>query len=224
MSFVASDAPSARAKLLSMFRYYLKRWELTQDGDPLFTPTSRLLPVHCASGPAMLKIAVTEEERRGGQLMQWWDGQGAARVLACDDRAVLLERAEGAISLADMVSRSRDEEASRTICAVLAKLHRPRSRLPPTLVSLSEWFPPLEQVAAARQGIFRVAATTPQPCWRRNRMSECFTETCTTAMCSILAPADGCQSIPKDSSATGTSTMQTSFAIPTKRPPACLVA
>jgi streptomycin 6-kinase len=114
-----------------MFHYYLEHWELAQDGDPIFTPTSRLLPVHYASGPAMLKIAVSEEERRGGQLMQWWDGQGAARVLAYDDRAVLLE---GAISLADMVSRSRDEEASRTICAVLAKLHRPRSQLPPMLV------------------------------------------------------------------------------------------
>ncbi len=52
--------------------------------------------------PAMLKLAIEAEERFGVMLMDWWDGDGAARVLARDDDAILLERAEGTASLADM--------------------------------------------------------------------------------------------------------------------------
>ena len=35
------------------------------------------------------------EEKLGSRLMVWWDGQGAARVLAHDEDALLLERAQG---------------------------------------------------------------------------------------------------------------------------------
>ena len=50
----------------------------------------------------MLKLAIEAEERFGVILMDWWDGDGAARVLARDDDAILLQRAEGTASLADM--------------------------------------------------------------------------------------------------------------------------
>ena len=42
--------------------------------------------------------------RRGGALMAWWDGDGAARVLARHGDALLLERAMGPRSLAAMVT------------------------------------------------------------------------------------------------------------------------
>ena len=71
----------------------------------------------------MLKIAVEAEERRGGKLMAWWDGDGAARVLAHDDDALLLERAEGMHALAEMALNGRDDEATHIICNVAAKLH-----------------------------------------------------------------------------------------------------
>jgi streptomycin 6-kinase len=85
-----------------MFSDYLERWELTPDGEPIITPTSRLLPVRSAGAPAMLKIAVLDEERLGGQLMIWWNGLGAARVLAHGENAILMERAETGTSLADV--------------------------------------------------------------------------------------------------------------------------
>ena len=44
----------------------------------------------------MLKIAIDTEEKLGGLLMTWWDGQGAAQVFAHEDDALLMERAEGA--------------------------------------------------------------------------------------------------------------------------------
>jgi streptomycin 6-kinase len=143
-----------------MFGDYLERWELTPDGEPIITPTSRLLPARSAGVPTMLKIAILDEERVGGLLMNWWNGHGAARVLAHGENAILMERAEDGTSLADVARNHRDDEASRTICAVLAQLHAPRGRPPPALVPLTEWFEALGPAAEAHGGIFRAAATT----------------------------------------------------------------
>jgi streptomycin 6-kinase len=142
------------------FNDYLERWQLTPDGEPIFTPTSKLLPVRSDGVPAMLKIAVHHEERLGGRLMNWWNGQGAARILAYAADAILMERAEGGMSLADLARGGRDDEASRILCAVLTQLHAPRGRPPPGLVPLARWFEALEPAAEALGGILRVSATT----------------------------------------------------------------
>jgi streptomycin 6-kinase len=143
-----------------MFSHYLKRWALTPDGEPIITNTSRLLPVRSGGAPAMLKIALIEEERRGGLLMSWWNGQGAARVMVHDNDAMLMERAEDDHSLADLARDGRDDEASRIICAAVARLHAPRASPPPELVPLTEWFGPLGPSAEAQGGILRFAAAT----------------------------------------------------------------
>jgi streptomycin 6-kinase len=83
-----------------MFAEYLARWRLTPDGDPTLTRNSRLLPVRWRGASAMLKMALEAEEKAGNGLMAWWDGEGAARVLANDGDAILLERAQGKASLA----------------------------------------------------------------------------------------------------------------------------
>ncbi|HEV3494429.1 MAG TPA: aminoglycoside phosphotransferase family protein, partial [Reyranella sp.] len=95
---------------------WLVRWDLVADGEAITTPSSLLLPVRHRGQPAMLKIAREEEERRGGRLMAWWDGDGAARVLAQDEQALLLERATGPRTLAAMVAAGADDEASRILC------------------------------------------------------------------------------------------------------------
>lgn len=136
-----------------MFSPYLSRWDLVPDGDPIVTPMGRLLPVRRGGEPAMLKLTLDEDERFGGLLMEWWDGGGAARVLARDDAAILLERAQGAASLAEMARTGRDDEASRVLCAVAARLHAPRPGPPPELVTLDRWFRDLEPAAAAHGGI-----------------------------------------------------------------------
>ena len=79
---------------------YLARWDLVPDGEPIETPSSLLLAVRHNGVPAMLKLAREEEERRGGALMAWWNGDGAAKVLAQHGPALLLERADGPRSLA----------------------------------------------------------------------------------------------------------------------------
>lgn len=141
-----------------MFDAYLSRWNLVPDGAPITTHAARLLPVRQAGVPAMLKVAVEEDERQGGVLMTWWDGHGAARVLAHDGNAILLERATGTRSLAGYARSGRDDEATRILCGVLRELHAPRARPLPPLRSLEEWFVELWPMARARGGILAHSA------------------------------------------------------------------
>jgi streptomycin 6-kinase len=106
----------------------------------------------------MLKVALEAEEKHGGVLMAYWDGDGAAKVLAQKDGALLLERALGTMSLADLARSGRDDEATRIICATVAKLHEPRARPLPDLVPLTQWFRELEPAAAAHGGQLAISA------------------------------------------------------------------
>jgi streptomycin 6-kinase len=143
-----------------MFREYLRRWNLTTDGSAVMTPTSALLPVLWGNVPAMLKVAVLDEEKLGNQLMIWWNGDGAARLLAHAEDAILMERAETGISLADVAREGQDDEASRIMCAVLRQLHAQRAYAPPALPPLTKWFEPLGRAAEEQGGILRIAAET----------------------------------------------------------------
>lgn len=72
--------------------------------------------------------------------MAWWDGEGAAPVLAHDGEALLMKRAMGSVSLVKMVNCGRDEEATQILCDVAAQLHKPRAKPIPDLVPLEQWF------------------------------------------------------------------------------------
>lgn len=140
------------------FAPWLKRWNLVSDGGPIATHSSRLLPVRRDGTPAILKIALEEEERLGPILMQWWAGDGAAAVLACEGDVLLLERALGQRSLIEMVHQGRDDEATRIICKVAARLHAPRDSPPPSLLPLKQWFAALGRVAATQGDLLAKAA------------------------------------------------------------------
>ena len=145
---------------------YLARWDLALDGDPIATPTSRLLPVRYMGEPAMLKVATEEEERWGAGLLGWWAGDGAVRVFHHDGDATLMERATGPRSLAAMARRddAGDDEATRILCDVAARLHTTDGRPPPpTLTPLDRWFAALWPGAAEhgdRLPLLRTAAAT----------------------------------------------------------------
>jgi streptomycin 6-kinase len=141
---------------------HLARWDLVPDGEPIKTPSSMLLAVRHNGVPAMLKIAREEEERRGGALMAWWDGNGAAQVLAALGEALLLERAAGPRSLAAMVAAGQDDEASRILCDVAARLHAPRPGPPPQLVPLTRWFEALAPAARTHGGLLAQADSVAQ--------------------------------------------------------------
>jgi streptomycin 6-kinase len=136
---------------------WFARWSLEADGDPFVTPFgSRLAPVRHLGAPAMLKIAGGPEERDGGALMAWWAGDGAARVIARQGEALLMERAAGSATLATLVAEGRDDEATLLLCQVAARLHEPRAGAPPvTLKPLPLWFRALRPSADAEGGVLR---------------------------------------------------------------------
>src|SRR5581483_4013633 len=101
------------AAQLTDFAPWLARWGLEADGEPFATPSSRLLPVRRADLRAFLKVATHPEEKRGGAVMAWYAGDGAAEVLAHDEDAVLLERLDGPRSLGAMARAGDDEAACR---------------------------------------------------------------------------------------------------------------
>lgn len=139
-----------------IFNDYLKRWNLTRDGEPIITHSSQLLPVNYQGNKAMLKIALSAEECWGAKLMVWWNGKGAARVFIHEDNALLMERTVDSNSLAEKARHGYDDEASQIICSVAAKLHAKKDN-PPELLPLKTWFKGLEISALQYGGIFSQA-------------------------------------------------------------------
>ena len=133
--------------------FYLRRWDLVPDGELLATRSSHLLPVLRHGRKAMLKLALAEEERAGAALMVWWGGDGAAPVLEHEGCALLMERAAGPRSLAEMSRTGQDDEACAILCAAAARLHRPRLGPRPKLVPLEHWFEALIALAPTHGGL-----------------------------------------------------------------------
>ncbi|ACO46254.1 aminoglycoside phosphotransferase family protein [Deinococcus deserti] len=149
-----------------MFSYWLDLWSLTPDGAPIHTPTSDLLPVLRDGKHAMLKVARAAEEERGHQLMVWWNGQGAARVLKHEGAALLMERLGSGPSLVTLAQAGEDNQATRILCGTAARLHAPRAQPYPELVPLDHWFRALE-AAASDGGLLARSWETAQDLLRR---------------------------------------------------------
>ncbi len=141
-----------------MFDQYLKRWGLTPDGDAFASLSAHLLPVRQGDTPAMLKVSQAPEEQAGSQLLIWWEGDGAVPVLAHEGDALLMPRAQGPVSLVQMVRDGHDDAATRILCAVAARLHAPRPKPMPALVPLGQWFEALWSAAATHGGVLEHSA------------------------------------------------------------------
>jgi streptomycin 6-kinase len=80
-------------------------------------------------------------------------------VLAHDGDAVLLERAMGLRSLAEMSHAGNDDDTTRILCAAAARLHTTDCRPPPPpLTGLTDWFRELWPAADRHGGILAMAA------------------------------------------------------------------
>ncbi|MBO9355492.1 phosphotransferase [Bordetella petrii] len=148
-----------------MFDAYLRSWNARPDGEPFATRASHLLPVRLDGRPdgrpAMIKIARHIDERLGGHVMRWWDGDGAARIYAFDEGAgvLLMERATGPGRLLDMALEGQDDAATRIVCRVIARLHARRPVPPPRqLLPLARFFESLAALARREGGLMAECA------------------------------------------------------------------
>ncbi|MGY0505917.1 aminoglycoside phosphotransferase family protein [Luteimonas sp. e5] len=133
-----------------MFEDHLRRWRLHVDGELLRTPGAVLLPARSGDGkPVILKHVATPEERAGLALLQWWNGDGAVRVLARDGDVVLMVRATGKRDLLAWALHDarQDSVASTVLCTVLSRLHAARPAPLPALQPLAAWFDSLRREA-----------------------------------------------------------------------------
>lgn len=151
---------------LDLFDIHLHHWSAKAAGDPFTTHTSDLLPVilarNLADLPAMIKITRNLDERIGGRVLQWWDGNGAARVYACDQDsgALLMERATGSKHLLHMAREGEDDAATSCICHTIEQLHSKRSSAPPEeLLTLTDFFSSLALMAQQEGGLMAECAT-----------------------------------------------------------------
>jgi streptomycin 6-kinase len=135
-------------------KHYKQLWQLLDDGEPFSTSSGLFQPVIYDGKQCMLKVASRDKDKRGNRLMAWWNGNAAAPVLRYDDTALLMERTMGQHSLTEMAKNGRDDEASRVICSVLAKLHTQKGPYPGHLIPLDIWFKDLEPAAAKYGGVF----------------------------------------------------------------------
>lgn len=149
-------------KIEEPFAPHLSRWGLVPDGEPIATNGSRLLPVLRGDAPAMLKLPRFEDERLGYLALEYWNGDGAARLLARTEggEAMLIERATGLRSLSAMARNGADDEATAILCEAIASLQKPRGAAPVGLIPLEAWFAELFPMAAKHGGILARSATT----------------------------------------------------------------
>ncbi|WID99646.1 aminoglycoside phosphotransferase family protein [Bosea vestrisii] len=145
-----------------MFAPWLARWQLKPAGKPIRTHASQLLPVLLDGQPAMLKLPEIEDERLGYLQLDYWDGDGAARLLARSENgeAMLIERATGTRSIAAMArsGAAGDDEATVILCDAIAALQKPRGPAPSGLIPLEVWFKDLFPMAQERGGILARSA------------------------------------------------------------------
>jgi len=138
---------------------FVRRWDLIPDGEPLLTKSSHLLPVLYGGQRAMLKVALTPEEQRGNRWMVWAATTATAPVLAQAGDALLMLRAEGSRDLAHMARSGRDDEATRILCDILARLHDRGTILQKqTTHPLSRWLRPLNAISPRHGPVVAAAA------------------------------------------------------------------
>lgn len=121
----------------------LIRWSLTKATPVTETATSWIFRVEQnGRNFAILKILKPgkgEGERRGGALMNWYGGEGAATVFDSHGDTLFMEWLDG-IPLGDAVRQGRDDEATIALSSVVSNLHRPRADAPDDLLPLRQHF------------------------------------------------------------------------------------
>lgn len=149
---------------------YVHLWHLHQPTLLAHTPTSELYTAWRGEEQVVLKLLTptgVEDEADAVLALRYFDGDGAVRLLAHDDRAQLLEYAGGE-ELALMGTRGDDLQAAVIVAEVLNRLHRPRPHPAPAgLRTLRQRFASLfsraaADAAAGKESVYRRAASVAE--------------------------------------------------------------
>lgn len=142
----------------------MQRWSLDAAMPVAETATSWVLRATSDMGAHALKLLKPYgfDEINGARLMQWWAGDGAARIDAIDGHDVLMEWLDGG-TLGEVVraDNTHDHEAMNELCEVLAGLHRRRTDPVPELVPLER------QMAKLRDSDLAFLPADVRPLWQR---------------------------------------------------------
>ncbi|MCA9793233.1 MAG: 3'-kinase, partial [Candidatus Eremiobacteraeota bacterium] len=117
---------------------YLDKWQLTNPRPLAETATSHLFRVNYRGAPAVLKLLTPlgiKDESLGARTLAAWNGEGAVRLLAADEKAHLLEWVEGE-PLSSLVAAGQDGKATEILGQVVARLHAYQGPLPSGLTPL----------------------------------------------------------------------------------------
>ena len=141
----------------------MERWSLDAAMPVAETATSWVLRATGATGVHALKLLKPYgfDEISGAYLMQWWAGDGAARIEAIEGHDVLMEWLEGG-TLGDIVrgDNARDGYGMDVLCEVLAGLHKPRPAPYPVVVPLEQ------QMKQLRESDLAFLPEAARPAWR----------------------------------------------------------
>lgn len=150
---------------------YLTQWSLRDPRQMADTRASTVYKVLRQDGsPAVLKILKeidVQDEKNGAALLQWYDAKGAIIVYDYDERAHLLEFADG-MTLQDYIAQGHDHEAMTIVADIARNLQKPRALPPPSgLISLEDRFEELfikarKDQAQSSDSIFVTAAALAQ--------------------------------------------------------------
>jgi streptomycin 6-kinase len=106
---------------------YLREWRLRLDGPLLESHSSWLQPARQLGRPVMLKLLKdTSDEQAGADVLRYFAGNGAVRLIAADPGGVLMERADDDVSLRMMALSGGDDRAAGILAGCVRRLHAPR--------------------------------------------------------------------------------------------------
>jgi streptomycin 6-kinase len=112
-------------------------WNVTVE-ETFETPTSLIGFGVSAGVRVVLKITKTSgDESHSGKVLRAFAGAGAVRVYESETDAVLLERLEPGEHLVNLVKRGEDDEATKILAQVIAKLAHHEA--PPECPTVADW-------------------------------------------------------------------------------------
>lgn len=145
---VVESAASRRVRELT------RQWNLEPAGEPVNTPSSTILRVQFRGREAVLKVSSIPEEQTGMRVLDWWNGNGCARVDERASDAILMDAIAGPRRLTQIAESGGDDLATTTLCDVIRRLHETVPDTPPPPVPpLETWFRALTELPNPEPGL-----------------------------------------------------------------------